>query len=286
MRYAYYPGCSLTSMEMAYDSSVRAVCKHLDIDLWEIPDWLCCGASSAHSIDHLLGLAVPARTLVPAEKEGLDILAPCAACWQRLIWVNHEVNTNPKMKEKICKAIGEEVKGTSKILSIIDLFAGTGMEKISQAVKKPLQGLKVASYYGCYYVKPPKIAHVDDPENPQIMDNVITALGGEAINWPFKTECCGTSLVFQDKDVVLEMSKKILDVAVKAGADMIVTACPMCEMSLDMRMFQINNKFKTNFNIPVLYITQLMAYAMGSTVQEAGINKNFVDSQSLLSKIG
>lgn len=286
MRYAYYPGCSLHSMEMSYDISVKNVCKKLGIELWEIPDWLCCGASSAHSIDHLLGLAIPAKTLIPAEKEGLDILAPCAACWQRLVWVNHEVNTKPKMKEKISKAIGEEVKGTSNILSLMDVLAAAGSEKISQAVTKPLKGLKVASYYGCYYVKPPKVAHVDDPENPQLMDNVITALGGEAVYWPFKTECCGTSLVFQDKDTTFDMSKRVIDVAVKSGADMIVTACPMCQMNLDMRMGQINKKFKTNYNIPVLYITQLMAYAFGSSPQEVKIDKNFVEAQNVLSKIG
>lgn len=286
MRYAYYPGCSLHSMEMAYDISVKSVCNYLGIDLWEIPDWLCCGASSAHSIDHLLGLAIPAKTLIPAEKEGLDVLAPCAACWQRLVWVNHEVNTKPGMREKISKAIGAEIKGTSNILSIIDVLAAAGPEKIAQAVKKPLKGLKVASYYGCYYVKPPKVAHVDDPENPQLMDNIITALGAEAIYWPFKTECCGTSLVFQDKDTTFAMSKKVIDVAVKSGADMIVTACPMCQMNLDMRMAQINKKFGTNYNIPVLYITQLMAYAMGSTPQEVQIDKTFVEAQSVLSKIG
>ncbi len=286
MRYAYFPGCSLHSMETAYDRSVKAVSKHLGIELWEIPDWVCCGASSAHSVGHLVGLAIPAKTLVKAEKEGLDVLAPCAACWQRMVWVNHEVNTSPKMKEKISKAIEEEIKGTSKIFSIIDGLAAVGMEKISHAVKKPLKGLKVASYYGCYYVKPPKVAHIDDPENPQLMDEMMKAIGAEAVDWPFKTECCGTSLIFQDLDTTLAMSKKVIEMAVKSGADVIVTACPVCEMNLDMRMAQINKRFKTSFHIPVVYFTELMAYAMGSTPQEIGLDKGHCgETKSLLAKI-
>ncbi|MFZ5639243.1 MAG: CoB--CoM heterodisulfide reductase iron-sulfur subunit B family protein [Bacillota bacterium] len=287
MRLAYYPGCSLHSMETAYDHSVKAVCKHLGIDLWEIPDWVCCGASSAHSIDHLIGLAIPAKTLVKAEKEGLDVMAPCAACWQRLVWVNHEVNTNTKMKEKISKAIGEEIKGTSKVLTIMEAIASVGTDKIAQAVKKPLTGLKVASYYGCYYVKPPKLTHVDDPENPQLIDNLMKAIGAEAVDWPFKTECCGTSLIFQDVNTTLDMSRKVIDVATKAGAEVIVTACPVCEMNLDMRMESINKRFKTNYHIPVVYFTELMAVALGSSPQEVGIDKGHCSStQSLLAKIG
>ena len=286
MRYAYYPGCSLHSMETSYDRSVKAVCKHLGVELWEIPDWVCCGASSGHSMGHLVGLAIPAKSLVKAEKEGLDVLAPCAACWQRMVWVNHEVNHSPEMKDKISRAIEEDINGTSKVYSIIDGLAALGMDKIAQAVKKPLKGLKVASYYGCYYVKPPKVAHVDDPENPHLMDDLMKALGAEAVDWPFKTECCGTSMIFQDVDTTVSMSQKIIEMADKAGADVIVTACPVCEMNLDMRMEQINKKFKTNYNIPVVYFTELMAYAMGSVPQEIGLDSGHcTDTQSLMAKI-
>jgi heterodisulfide reductase subunit B len=287
MRYAYYPGCSLHSLEAAYDRSVKAVCQHLGVELWEIPDWTCCGASSGHSMGHLVGLAIPAKSLVKAEKEGLDVLAPCAACWQRMVWVNHEIHHDPGMKEKISQAIEEEINGTSKIYSIIDGLAAIGLDKISAAVKKSLKGLKVASYYGCYYVKPPKVASIDDPENPQLMDQMMQALGAEPVNWPFKTECCGTSLIFQDVGTTVAMSKKIVEMAVKAGADVIVTACPVCEMNLDMRMEQINKQCQTNFKIPVIYFTELMAYAMGSMPQQIGLDSGHcTDVQSLLDKIG
>lgn len=285
MKYAYYPGCSLHGPAKGYDISVKTVCKNLDIELWEIPEWNCCGASSAHSFGHLLGLAIPAKNLVPAEQEGLDVVAPCAACWQRLVWVNHEVTTNPKMKDKINQAVGAELTGSSKILSIMEAVGSVGLEKITGAVKKPLKGLKVASYYGCYYVKPPKIAHVDDPESPKMIDQIMAAVGAEPVEWPYKTECCGASLGFVEFDTTLAMTRKVLEYAVKSGADMIVTACPLCQQNLDMQQSTINKKFGTSLNIPVSYFTQLMAYAMGSDSKEVGMNKNFVPYESALAKI-
>lgn len=286
MKYAYYPGCSLHGPAKQYDMSVKAVCQKLGIDLWEVPDWACCGASSAHSFGHLLGLAIPAKTLVPAEKEGLDIVAPCAACWQRLVWVNHEVTTNPEMRDKINQAIGAELTGSSKVLSIMEAVASAGTDNISQTIKRPLKGLKIASYYGCYYVKPPKVAHVDHPERPHMMDDIMTAIGAEAVDWPFKTECCGASLGFVDFNTTLAMSKKVLEYAVKSGADMVVTACPLCQQNLDMQQSTINKKFGTKYNIPVAYFTQLMAYAMGIDAKDVGMHKNFTAYESALAKIG
>lgn len=286
MKYAYYPGCSLHGPAKGYDLSVKAVCKHLDIDLWEVPDWACCGASSAHSFGHLLGLAIPAKTMIPAEKEGLDIVAPCAACWQRLVWVNHELTTNAKMREKINQAIEAELTGSSKVLSIMEAVASAGMEKIAQAVKKPLTGLKIASYYGCYYVKPPKVAHVDDAESPKLIDNIMAAVGAEPVDWPYKTECCGASLGFVDFNTTLAMSGKVLDYAIKSGADMIVTACPLCQQNLDMQQSTINKKFGTNYKIPVTYFTQLMAYAFGMNDKEAAMHKNFTAYEAALAKLG
>ncbi len=286
MKYAYYPGCSLESTQKGYDMSVKAVCKALDIELWEIPDWVCCGASSGHSLGHLLGLAIPAKNLVEVEKAGLDVVAPCAACWQRLVWVNHEINSSAEMKQKINQAVGAELNGTSKVLSIMDVMYNAGLEKITQAVKKPLKGLKIASYYGCYYVKPPKVAHVDDPERPHMIDDMMTALGAEAMNWPYKTECCGASLGFIEYETMLAMSKKVLEYAVKSGADIIVTACPLCQMNLDMQQKIINKKFGTQFNIPVAYFTQLMAVAMGVSPTDAGMGKNYVPYEATIAKIG
>lgn len=285
MKYAYYPGCSLHSSASEYNDSIKAVCNKLDIDLWEIPGWTCCGASSAHSVDHLLGLAIPARNLIEAEKEGLDVLAPCAACWQRLVRVNQEIKQSPEMKEKISKAVGTEIKGTSKIVSMFEAVLATNLSNIAEKVTRPLKGLKIACYYGCYYLKPPKLTGLDNPENPHLLDDIMQTCGAETVNWPYKTECCGASLVFYDVNTVLGMSKRVLNVARNANVDAIVTACPLCQSNLDMRQGQINKHLGTDFNIPIFYFTELLAYAMGVSPKEFGIDKHCVDARNVLKKV-
>lgn len=263
MKLAYYPGCSLHSSSKEYSDSFVAVCKKLGIELEEIPDWVCCGASSAHSVSHLLSLALPAHTLVQAEKMGLDMVAPCAACYQRAKFAEYEMLNNPEMKAKIEQVIEMEYKGKSRVLSVLEVLSMIEEDKIKAAVTRPLTGVKVACYYGCVLVRPPHICNVDDPENPTKMDRIVALLGGEPVDWPYKTECCGASHIFTMKDACLKLGRDILQVAKDAGADLIVVACPLCHVNLDMRQTQINRKFGTSFNIPVVYITELMADAMG-----------------------
>lgn len=263
MKLAYYPGCSLHSSSKEYSDSFVAVCKKLGIELEEIPDWVCCGASSAHSVSHLLSLALPAHTLVQAEKMGLDVVAPCAACYQRTKFAEYEMLHNPEMKAKIEQVLEMKYEGKSRILSVLEVLSMIEEDKIKAAVTRPLTGVKVACYYGCVYVRPPHICNVDDPENPTKMDRIVAALGGEPVDWPYKTECCGASHIFTIKDACLKLGRDILQVAKDAGADIIAVACPLCHVNLDMRQTQINKKFGTSFNIPVVYITELMADAMG-----------------------
>ncbi|MDN5293710.1 MAG: heterodisulfide reductase subunit [Eubacteriales bacterium] len=263
MKLAYYPGCSLHSSSKGYSDSFVAVCKKLGIELEEIPDWVCCGASSAHSVSHLLSLALPAHTLVQAEKMGLDMVAPCAACYQRAKFAEYEMLNNPEMKAKIEQVIEMEYKGKSRVLSVLEVLSMIEEDKIKAAVTRPLTGVKVACYYGCVLVRPPHICNVDDPENPTKMDRIVALLGGEPVDWPYKTECCGASHIFTMKDACLKLGRDILQVAKDAGADIIAVACPLCHVNLDMRQTQINKKFGTSFNIPVVYITELMADAMG-----------------------
>lgn len=263
MKLAYYPGCSLHSSSKEYSDSFVAVCKKLGIELEEIPDWVCCGASSAHSVSHLLSLALPAHTLVQAEKMGLDMVAPCAACYQRAKFAEYEMLNNPEMKAKIEQVIEMEYKGKSRVLSVLEVLSMIEEDKIKAAVTRPLTGVKVACYYGCVLVRPPHICNVDDPENPTKMDRIVALLGGEPVDWPYKTECCGASHIFTMKDACLKLGRDILQVAKDAGADIIAVACPLCHVNLDMRQTQINKKFGTSFNIPVVYITELMADAMG-----------------------
>lgn len=282
MELAYYPGCSLHSVAEEYEQTTRAVCQKLGITLKEIPDWNCCGASSAHSINHLAGIAVPARNLALAEQLGQDVVAPCAACYQRLVTADHEMRHNPELKAQVEGIIQHNWQGHVKVLSILEVFNQIGLEQIRRAAVKPLVGLKVACYYGCYLVKPPKIAHVDDPENPMLMDKILRALGAETVDWPFKTECCGGSLVLTNTEVVLRLGKDILEAAQAAGANCLVTPCPLCQPNLDMRQAQVNKQYHTSFNLPVFYITELMALAMGVNKSQLPLRKHFVDPQPLL----
>lgn len=282
MKYSYYPGCSLHSIAAEYDWSTKMVCKNLGITLEELEEWNCCGASSAHSTNQLAGVALPASTLIKAEKKGLDVVAPCAACYQRLATAEYEMKHDAEVKAKVEQVLGAEYKGTISTKSVLEVIAAEGMEKIGQATKKPLQGLKIACYYGCYLVKPPKICHVDDPENPMIMDNIFRAMGAETIDWPYKTECCGGSLVFSNKDIVLKLVHDILQFAQAGGANCIVTPCPLCQPNLDMRQGAVNKKYGTNFDLPVYYFTELMALGYGNPKADLKLSRHYVNATKVL----
>lgn len=282
MKYGYYPGCSLHCMAAEYNHSTKDVCNKLGVELIELPDWNCCGASSAHSTGHLMGLAIPARNLAIAEEQGLDIVAPCAACYQRLACAQYEIEHDPKVKENINKAIERDYQGSTKVFSIVEPIVKIGYDEIKSKVVKPLEGLKVACYYGCYLVKPPKFATVDDSEYPESLDNIMQAIGAETVEWPYRTECCGGSLVLSETDIVLKCGHDIIKYAKEAGADCIVTACPLCQPNLDTRQGQINKKFGTNYDVPIFYFTELLALALGTNKSDLKLNKHLVDPTKLL----
>jgi heterodisulfide reductase subunit B len=285
MKYAYFPGCSLESTGIEYHMSTKAVAKHLGIELWEIPDWICCGASAAHQTDHLLSLALPAYNLAIAEKEGLDVAVPCAACYNRMRGAEIAARTSPEMQQKISQAIETEFQGNSEAISLLDLMANrVGTEKIASHVTKPLTGLRVASYYGCLLVRPKEITGFDDVENPTSMDRIVEALGGEPVEWAHKTECCGaghTTTLSKEANVLL---KNIFEDAINNGADCIASACPLCFLNLDMRQKGVEQAFGKQYNLPVFYFTELMGLAFGYSPKEMGVPKHFVNGVPLLEK--
>ncbi|HHU76248.1 MAG TPA: heterodisulfide reductase subunit B [Firmicutes bacterium] len=284
MRYAYYPGCSLESTGIEYYLSSLAVARKLGVELWEIPEWNCCGASFAHSSSYLLSLALPARNLVLAEKEGLDVVVSCAACYSRLKNAVYEARKSVEVKEKIGQAIGQEYRAQAEVYSMIEVFTNhLGLEKVAQAVVRPLEGLRVASYYGCLLVRPPELA-MDDAENPRSLERITMAIGGAPVEWNFKVECCGAFHSTFRPDVGFQMIDRILEDALREGADCIALACPMCMMNLDMRQKDINKMKKSNSYIPVLYFTELMGLALGLAPKELGVNRHFVNAMPLLKK--
>ena len=257
LRYGYYPGCSLEATAKEYDQSVRAVARKLDVDLVELEDWNCCGASSGHTTDHRLSLALPARNLALAEKEGLDMAVACAACFLRFKQTNHELRADDNLRQEIEKIIGMPYKGTVEVRHLLDIFSReVGLEEIKNRVKKSLNGLKLAAYYGCYLVRPPEITRFDDPENPMVMDDLLNTLGAEAVEWTHKVECCGGNLLLARADIVTKLVGDICQAAKDTGAAAVVTACPLCQANLDIRQPDPEK-------IPILHFSELLGLALG-----------------------
>lgn len=284
MKYAYYPGCSLKATAIEYDMSTKKTTEALGIDLWEIPDWNCCGASSAHVTSELLALALPARNNAIAEDEGLDLAISCAACYSRCKTTQVAVRNSKDTQKEISEIIERPYEAKSTVRSLVDIVLNDyGLDKLKEKVTNPLEGLKAVSYYGCLLVRPAEVS-IDDPEDPTSLDQITEATGATPIDWSCKTECCGASHATSDQQMGLSMVEKILDGAQKEGADCIITACPMCTSNLDMRQIQVEKKFGKKYNIPIIYFTQLIGLAIGLNPKDLGLDKHFVDTMELIKK--
>lgn len=275
MRIGYYPGCSLLGSSREFDESARAVLKALGVELVEVPDWNCCGASSAHLLNHELSIALPARILALAEQAGIsEILAPCAACSNRLLSAQQELEQHPELLPEIEKAIGMPYKGTVKIVNILEVLDRL-KDLIAAKTTAPFTK-KVASYYGCLLVRPPRVVSFDRPEDPQSMDLMLKAVGATPVEWPFKTECCGAAFSVTRTDIVARLSGKLVQDAVKRGAEAIVVACPMCHSNLDLRRAEINEHLQKEYAIPAMFITQVVGLALGLDPKVLGLHRHMV----------
>jgi len=290
MKYAYFPGCSLRATAIEYDKSTQAVCKILGIELVELEDWNCCGATAAYAVERLLSIVWPARDLAIAEREKMDILAPCAGCFHYLARANEMLRDKPELREKTNKVlatIGLEYKGRIEVWHPLDIIINDiGIEELRKKVVKPLTRLKVATYYGCLLIKPPNITKFENPENPQTLDKLSEALGAVCVPWgKWKTRCCGGALQMVKEDIMLELSKRILVAAEDYGADCIVTACPFCQFNLDVKQSDINSTYGTKIKIPILYFTQLLGLALGIEPKELGLDKIVVPATEIVKTI-
>ncbi len=277
MQIGYYPGCSQEGTAKEYDKSLREVLKVLDVDPTEINDWSCCGATSAHVTSHKLSLALSARNLALAEKQGLkEIFAPCAACYNRLLTSKNELQEHPEQKYEIETIIEEKINNIPEIYNIVNFFQKIGKDKIAEKKKIDLKNFKAACYYGCLLVRPSGI-NSDDSEQPNSMEEIVKATGAQTIDWNFKLECCGAAHSIARQDIVVDLSKKILDDAIKHGANVIVVACPMCHSNLDMRQQNIKSKFSDFKEIPVLYLSEILGLALGFDKKQLGIDTHFIE---------
>ena len=282
MRYAYYPGCSLESTAREYDLSVRAVCSNLGIELTELADWSCCGASSGHSTNRWLAHALAGRNLALAERAGLDIAVACPACYVRLRTTYKEMKDDPRQREELANLLDMpyEVKySTRHLLDII--YHDIGLENLKERLAKPLGGLKLACYYGCYLVRPPAVVAFDDPENPKSMDMLLDALGAEVRDWSGKVDCCGGSLSLSKREIASRLVAEITGMAKRAGAQAIVTACPLCHSNLEVRQVTRGQN-----RLPIFYFTELIGLAIGIVEARSWLKKHMISPLNLLASHG
>ena len=280
--YAYYPGCTLHSTAKEYDVSARAVCRQLGIELQELDGWTCCGASSAHTTNEMLAITLPARDLRSAEAKGLPLAVACAMCFNRLKYTAHALADKERL-DSINKLIGDGLRNTTEIVHLLQILYD---RRKSIPINRPLKGVKVASYYGCLLVRPQEITHFDDPENPQMMDKLMTTLGAQPLEWDFKTACCGASLPLSRRDIVVKLSYRILLQAKQLGADCVAVACPMCQMNLDAYQNEMVKQYGKKIEMPILYFTQLAGLAMGLSPKELDLDKHFTDPMPMLKNKG
>ncbi len=280
MKVSYYPGCSLHATGREYDESVKVVSKALDIELEELDDWSCCGASSAHMTNFKLSVALPGRSIIAAEKKAMDVMVPCAACFNRLKSAQYHLKNNETLRTEIEGIIGEKFKGSVNIRNPIDIiYEDIGVDRVKELVTRRLEGLKPVSYYGCLLLRPPEICCFDDYENPYMLDRLMESLGAESRSWSYKTDCCGGNLTLGKTEIVVRLVDKLMVMAREAGANCIITACPVCFANLDTRASE-------DVALPAFYFTELMAMALGLEGTNSWFKRHNMDPRPLLRSLG
>jgi len=283
--YAYFPGCSCSEgTGKAYGQSTQAVAGPLGMELIELEDWNCCGSVPYGSTYELEALCVAARDLALAEKTGLDLVTPCSSCYTTLKGADSQLKEYPDLKAKVdqCLAVADlKYHGEVKVRHLFEvIYNDIGLDAIKPKVVNPLHGLKVAAYYGCQMLRPEPV--FDNVWNPQSIGELIVTLRAESVPFPLKYRCCGGELVIPEMDIALGLIRKLLDSATSNGAQCIVTVCPLCQTNLDAYQSMVNSKFKTKYNLPILFFTQLLGLALGVEPKALALDKSIVSAEALL----
>jgi heterodisulfide reductase subunit B len=287
MQYIYYPGCSLEGTALEYDVSTRAMLKMVGVELQELDDWTCCGATAAENVGRLLSLALPARNLALAQKmnPGLDILVPCSACYLNLKKVAVKIRTDPELLTQINAVLAPEhltLSGSVNVKHLLEvLVKDIGPERLADRVSHPLQGLTIAPYYGCQCLRP--YATFDDPEQPRSMEGLIRAAGADVFEWSMGPKCCGASHMNTKMEVGLTLCGAIL--AAAQAADAIVTVCPMCQMNLEGYQKKLSRTAAQAMSVSVLYLPQLLGLSIGIGEQDLKVNLNLAITNEFRGKI-
>ncbi|MEW6685642.1 MAG: CoB--CoM heterodisulfide reductase iron-sulfur subunit B family protein [Candidatus Edwardsbacteria bacterium] len=285
MKYSYFPGCTLKTKAKGFEDSALAVAKALDFEMIELPHWYCCGTSFSLIKDNVMAFSAPVRNLLQAQKEKSDLTTLCSFCYNTLKRANEVMRKDAEKRKKLSDFIEEEYQGEVKVLHLLEILKNQiGFEDLKKKVKKSLKGLKVASYYGCLLLRPQEEIGLDNAENPQILENLLTALGAEVVDFPHKTECCGSFQMLNSPEVAADCSHLILRSALKNGAELVIGSCPLCQYNLDTRQKLIKERHQDFSEIPVLYFTQLLGIALGADSSSFAFEKHYVDPRPVLQK--
>jgi len=283
MRVSYFPGCTLNTTGKGFDNSVRASATAVGLDLVELPEWNCCGATYPLIIDNMLELAAPAHVLVAARNEGSTVTTACTTCYNVLKRTNRFIRDHEEERERINTFIEAEYSGEVEVKDILHLLRDdVGYEVVREQVQRPLQDLKVACYYGCMVLRPPDEVAYDDPDHPQSLDDLMAALGATPVSFAHKNECCGAYLAVKDPEVTREMVYTILNSAQAAGAEAVATNCPLCQFNLDKQQAEIRRSYAGYHSVPIFYFSQLMGLALGLDPCDYGWDRHYVDALPLL----
>lgn len=286
-KFAYFPGCSLEKMAHSYHLSALETTRNLDVELQELEDWNCCGSTTYFHVDELLAYTLSARNLAMAEKMGLDLVAPCSACYKNSFFTRKYLSEEPELSEHINFALEEDnlsFSGSINVHHLMEIYVEEiGLNTLESKVTHPLNHLRVAPYYGCQILRPRK--DHEDVEQPKFFEDLISAIGAEPVDYPPKLRCCGGSLLITSRDAALAMVKILLQSATDLEAGVIATSCPMCQTNLECYQTHINQKYGTNFSVPILYFTQLIGLAMGIPPKRLGIGSELVSASNVLTYV-
>jgi heterodisulfide reductase subunit B len=286
MAYSYYPGCTQEVSTKAYDRSSRAVAKALGLELIEIDDWNCCGSSPSYSLRDIESYALNARNLALAERDvpDGDVVTICNGCFGMMDKTNRRLAEDPAVRREVAEALAVadlEYRGTLTVRHLLDIVVrDLGREAIEEKVVHPLEGLRVAPYLGCAFSRP---SGIDDMEFPTALDDLLSWIGADVVEYPLKAACCGGILMMTDKqDVALKLVRTLLAEAVRRGASCLATTCPLCHLNVEAYQGQVNSHFGTNFSLPVLFFTQLLGVSMGLSKADLGLGEELVSARALL----
>lgn len=288
MDIGYYPGCTLHASSSLYDVQSRRIFAEVGINLKELEDWNCCGATSAGKVDDFLAVAMPARNIGIAESDGFsEIVIPCSACYSRTLVAQQRLQDDPLLKKQINTELTKKIQGTIKVSSILEvLLTKVASGELAEKVSQKLKGLKPACYYGCMQTRfPYKVPVPDNVENPQGMETVLKVLGAKPLDWSYKTDCCGASAAVNDEEAALNLMTRIMKDALARGANCFVVTCPMCQLNMDSYQDKICEKQDIKERLPVYFITEMVGLAMGVSVDELQIDRHFVESAELLKEL-